>query len=134
MYLFKDGYNYTGLINENRLPYTCNDINNNIVIRIKNLRTVQIKAVTSLFENCYIDILFFNVNLNINISNKNHVGVHRKGKISILEVRDPNRFKTRKVYKWKSFERNNIVCDYSVNKITSEYTDILDRIDIGTLG
>ena len=133
MYLFKDGYNYTGLINENRLPYTCNDINNNIVIRIKNLRTVQIKAVTSLFENCYIDILFFNVNLNINISNKNHVGV-KPGKISILEVRDPNRFKTRKVYKWKSFERNNIVCDYSVNKITSEYTDILDRIDIGTLG
>ena len=64
---------------------------------------------------------------------KPKVSVIKPGKISILEVRDPNRFKTRKVYKWKSFERNNIVCDYSVNKITSEYTDILDRIDIGTL-
>ena len=115
------------------MPYTKNDINNNIIIRIKNLRTIQIKAIGILFENCYIDTMFFNVDLNIKISSKNHVGVKR-GKIYISKIKDSNRFRTKNVYKWKNFETNIAVCEYSVNKITNEYTDILDRIDIGTLG
>ena len=133
IYLFKDGYNYSGYTNEKRMPYTKNDINNNIIIRIKNLRTIQIKAIGILFENCYIDTMFFNVDLNIKISSKNHVGVKR-GKINISKIKDSNRFRTKNVYKWKNFETNIAVCEYSVNKITNEYTDILDRIDIGTLG
>ena len=125
-FIFKDGYNNSGLISEKKIPYRTGELESAILIKIED-KSIQILTTMFEFFDTYIDTLFFTLTeemetiLNSSNQIEDNVSYFSKGSVSIKLISDT----FPQVYKWQSTQTNMDLYPYSVNRLTNRFRKII---------
>ncbi|GIS52713.1 MAG: hypothetical protein Ct9H90mP28_4290 [Paracoccaceae bacterium] len=125
-FLFKDGYNSSGLITDKKIPYKNGELESAISIKIED-KSIQIRANMFEFFDTYIDTLFFTLTgemetiLNSSNQIEDNMPFFSKGSVSIKLISDV----FPQIYKWQSTQTNMDLYEYSVNKLTNRFSKII---------
>lgn len=125
-FIFKDGYNNSGLISEKKIPYRTGELESAISIKIED-KSIQIRTTMFEFFDTYIDTLFITLTeemetiLNSSNQIEDNVPYFSKGSVSIKLISDT----FPQVYKWQSTQTNMDLYPYSVNRLTNRFRKII---------
>ena len=125
-FIFKDGYNNSGLISEKKIPYRTGELESAISIKIED-ESIQIRTTMFEFFDTYIDTLFFTLTeemetiLNSSNQIEDNMPFFSTGSVSIKLISDV----FPPVYKWQSTQTNKDLYAYSVNILTNRFRKII---------
>ena len=125
-FIFKDGYNNSGLISEKKIPYKNGELESAISIKIED-ESIQIRTNMVEFFDTYIDTLFFTLTeemetiLNSSNQFEDNMPFFSTGSVSIQLISDV----FPPVYKWQSTQTNKDLYAYSVNILTNRFRKII---------
>jgi len=132
IFLFKEGYNHTGSVYDMLLPYKNGSLESCLSIEISDGKSIKIRSKCIEFIDKYIETLFFTISGGMDgllesshQSKDTDISNFITGSISIKLISDDNYGFEKKVYRWQNTQTNLKLYEYSVNKLTSEYKEIL---------
>jgi len=132
IFLFKEGYNHSGSLYDMLLPYKNGSLENCLSIEIHDGKSIQIRSKCIEFRDKYIETLFFTISEGMDRllesshqSKDKDISGFSTGSISIKLISEDNYGFEKKVYRWQNTQTNLKLYEYSVNKLTYEYKDIL---------